>query len=71
MAKLYSITGLTRDELTVITYLVQISDPEYGDPLRNIYELGDNEPADPYGTLRSLRRKVRDIVDNLMKPDKV
>jgi hypothetical protein len=47
---------LTKDELTILQYI--IPDGQWGDPLKDTYELGDDEPDDPYGALDSLRPKV-------------
>lgn len=50
--------NLTRDELTILRYVLSISDGSNGDPLRNSYELQDEEPEDVYATVKDLGRKV-------------
>lgn len=49
---------LTKDERTILRYVMSTLDPEYGDPLKDTYELGDDEPKDPYATLKSLIEKI-------------
>lgn len=48
---------LTKDELTILVYLLSITEHE-GDPLKDTYELGDEEPKDPYAALKSMSAKV-------------
>ena len=48
---------LTKDELTILQYV--IPGDSYGDPLKDTYELGDDEPEDPYGALSTLHTKVQ------------
>ncbi len=48
---------LTKDELTVLKYLIAQAEHE-GDPLKDTYELGDEEPGDPYKAMGTLIKKV-------------
>lgn len=48
--------NLTKDELTILKYVVP--DSNSGDPLKDTYELGDDEPEDPYKVLGSLYKKI-------------
>ena len=51
---------LTKDELTVLLYVVDSADSPYaGDPLKDVYELREDEPDDPYGSLKSMAAKLR------------
>ena len=50
---------LTKDELTVLHYVVP--DDNRGDPLKDTYELGDDEPEDPYAVLQTLRNKINGL----------
>jgi hypothetical protein len=50
---------LTKDELTIMKYVIPRN--PVGDPLKDTYELGDDEPDDPYAVLRSLYRKVNKL----------
>ena len=53
---------LTKDELVILRYRVDTADSPYAaDPLKDTYELGSDQPKDPYGALRSLAQKVRQI----------
>lgn len=47
---------LTKDELTILQYVMP--DPRFGDPLKDIYELREDEPEDPYVVLKTLTKKV-------------
>lgn len=47
---------LTKDELTILKYVIPVDD--WGDPLKDTYELGDDEPERPYDVLESLREKI-------------
>lgn len=49
---------LTKDEHTILNYIISISSSDYGDPLKDTYELGDDEPEDKYEVLKSLAKKV-------------
>lgn len=50
---------LTKDELTVLLYIVGGADhPLARDPLKDIYETGDDEPEDPYAALKSMAKKL-------------
>lgn len=48
--------NLTKDELTILKYIVPVD--SWGDPLKDTYELGDDEPEDPYKALATLRKKI-------------
>lgn len=51
---------LTKDELTILRYVMH--DTEYtGEPLKDTYELGEDEPEDPYVVLGILRDKIRSL----------
>lgn len=50
--------ALTKDELTILKYLLSTNDGEWGDPLKDTYELGDDEPDDPYAALKSMSSKI-------------
>lgn len=46
--------ALTKDELTVLQYVIDdASSPYAADPLKDIYELGDDEPEEPYEALKT------------------
>ncbi len=47
---------LTKDELTILKYVMP--DSRWGDPLKDTYELEDNEPDDPYAVLKAVGSKV-------------
>lgn len=47
---------LTKDELTILRYVVP--DGRHGDPLKDTYELGKDEPEDPYAVLKTLYAKI-------------
>lgn len=49
--------NLTKDELTILQYVVPHYDG-WGDPLKDTYELGDDEPDDPYAVLKTLKKKI-------------
>ena len=49
---------LTKDERAVLHYVVGGAAADDSDPLKDIYELGDDEPADPYAALRSMAAKL-------------
>lgn len=53
--------ALTKDELTVLQYLVATNSDEWGDPLKDIYEVGDDEPEDPYQALATAAAKVKEL----------
>ena len=53
--KSFSIT-LTKDELTILQYVIPRD--AWGDPLKDTYELGENEPEDPYAVLKTLNDKI-------------
>lgn len=57
--KKFTIT-LTKDELTILHYVVPYDN--HGDPLKDTYELGDDEPQDPYKALASLRSKLDRLI---------
>lgn len=49
---------LTKDELQILMYLISSADsPHARDPLKDTYELGKDEPEDPYGALRTMADK--------------
>lgn len=50
--------SLTVDESTILRYLVRAAASPYArDPLKDTYELGNKEPANPYAALKSLASK--------------
>ena len=50
---------LTVDESTILRYLIDAAASPYAsDPLKDVYELGDKEPANPYAALKSLAEKL-------------
>ena len=50
---------LTKDELTVLTYVVSRADSPYAaDPLKDIYECEEDEPEEPYEALGSMAKKL-------------
>lgn len=50
---------LTKDELTVLRYIVSRADSPYAaDPLKDIYECMDDEPENPYKALGSMANKL-------------
>ena len=50
---------LTKDELTVLTYLVSVADTPHTDPLKDIYEVGeDDKPEEPYKALKTMAKKI-------------
>ena len=52
------VLNLTKDELTVLKYLIGDADSPYAcDPLKDIYEV-DDEPEDPYAALKSMAKKL-------------
>jgi hypothetical protein len=54
---------LTKDELTILLYVVNGANSKYAaDPLKDTYELGDDEPKDPYKALRSMAKKLNKAV---------
>lgn len=55
MEKLFTIK-LTKDELTILKYVVPYDSD--GDPLKDTYELQDDEPEEPYAVLKTLRKKL-------------
>ena len=48
---------LTKDELTILKYVIPVDN--WGDPLKDTYELREDEPEDPYAVLATLRQKIR------------
>lgn len=59
---------LSKDELTVLRYLTSTAASGRGDPLKDIYEEGDDEPEDPYGSLKSLAAKIDTLKTAADKP---
>lgn len=51
---------LTKDELTILHYVMprDWGGSFDGDPLKDTYELHEDEPEDPYATLRTLVGKI-------------
>jgi len=50
---------LTKDEWTILQYVIHGANSPYAaDPLKDTYELGDDEPKDPYGALETLAKKL-------------
>jgi hypothetical protein len=52
---------LTKDELTILRYVMDITTSAWGDPLKDTYELGKDEPDDPYAVQATLRGKVHQL----------
>jgi hypothetical protein len=52
---------LTKDELTILKYVIPCD--SWGDPLKDTYELGDDEPEEPYKVLATLREKIYAITE--------
>lgn len=50
---------LTKDELTILQYVIPAD--SWGDPLKDTYELGDDEPRDRYAVLATLYKKVNKL----------
>jgi hypothetical protein len=50
------VLDLTKDELTILRYVIPCD--SWGDPLKDTYELGSNEPENPYAVLKELHAKV-------------
>lgn len=50
------ILELTKDGLTILKYV--IPSDSWGDPLKDTYELGSDEPENPYAVLKEVYRKV-------------
>lgn len=53
------VEGLDKDELEMIMYVLNTNDGTHGDPLKDTYELGDDEPVQPYRALTSGVDKMR------------
>jgi len=53
------VLDLTKDELTILKYV--IPDSSWADPLKDTYELGDDEPENPYEVLDSLHKKINQL----------
>jgi hypothetical protein len=49
---------LTKDERSILDYVVSVAANDDGDPLKDVYELGDDRPEDSYGALRTLAAKL-------------
>ena len=50
---------LTKDEFEILGYVMSITNSPFAcDPLKDVYEMEDDEPEDPYGALDTLAKKV-------------
>lgn len=49
---------ITKDELAVLLHLVNVANDYSSDPLKDIYEIGDDAPAEPYAALSSMAEKL-------------
>lgn len=52
---------LTKDEIVILQYLIGSANRPGRDPLKDTYELREDEPEDPYAALRTLDAKVSAI----------
>lgn len=62
------IDDITKDELVILQYVIDTNDGDgFGDPLKDVYELGDDRPNDPYEALKSAARKFRRAVSRVIE----
>ncbi len=60
----------TKDELMVLKYLLGTADPEWGDPLKDIYELEQqhhHQVKFPYENLKSVKAKMLPEITQLIE----
>ena len=50
------------DQLAILSYALAIASSDHGDPLKDTYEMGDDEPADPYRAVAEVSHTINQAI---------